>query len=114
MDWVITIPKTVDWSTYQRELVLVEDGTSVMNYKTRYIPKDMKVGDRCYLCYKNKIRGWMEIVGIVEKRQPWKCSTTGAIWPAGKYIQRSGEFHPINPQPEMRGFRGIRRMPSLG
>jgi len=107
MAWLITIPKTTPWAEYQKELAAVADGSQVMNYKTRYIPEKMKKGDRCYLVHDGRVRGWMEIVGLVEREEPWTCTTTGTRWPAGKYIQRAGPFHKVD-GPAYTGFRGIR------
>jgi len=106
--WVLTIPKTTPWSEYQRELAAVADGSQVMNYRTQYFPKGMKPKDRCYLVHDGRVRGWMVIVGLVDSPKEWTCTTTGKRWPAGKYIQRSGKFHPVD-GPEMTGFRGVRR-----
>ncbi len=111
MDWLITIPKSVSWSDYEKELAAVRDGTQVMNYKTRYIPKEMKVGDRCFIVWDGRVRGWMEIVGLEDRQKPWTCTTSGQRWPAGKYIQRSGPFHPVD-GPAYTGFRGIRKFES--
>ena len=108
MDWVLTIPKTISWSDYERELATVADGSQVMNYSTRYIPQGMSKGDRCYLVHDGQVRGWMEIVGVEDRKDPWVCTTTGRTWPAGKYIQRSGPFHKVE-GPEMTGFRGVRK-----
>jgi len=107
MDWVVTIPKTTKWSEYLRELDAVKDGSLMMNYKTRYFPKDMTPGDRCFIVWNGRVRGWMSIVNLAELKE-WKCQTTGTTWLAGKYIQRSGPFHCVD-GPEMKGFRGIRR-----
>jgi predicted RNA-binding protein with PUA-like domain len=106
--WLITIPKTIKWEDYEQEIAAVADGDLVMNYKTRYFPKDMEVGDRCYLLWNGRVRGWMKIVGMEEFSQPWQCQTSGQTWAAGKYIQRSGVFHKID-GPKMQGFRGVRR-----
>lgn len=106
-NWVITLPKTVRWEDYERELADVADGQMVMNYRTRYFPKGMKEGDRCYLVWNGRVRGWMKIVGLVDYKNPWVCQTTGARWEPGKYIQRSGPFHKVE-GPAMTGFRGVR------
>lgn len=107
-DWAVTIPKTTSWDSYQRELATVADGSQVMNYKTRYIPKEMKKGDRCFIVHDGRVRGWMKITGLEDRDKPWVCSTTGKTWPPGKYIQRSGAFHKVD-GPPMTGFRGIRK-----
>jgi hypothetical protein len=108
MDWVITLPRTVDWEEYEKELAAVADGKAVLNYRVRGFPKDMKPRDRCFLVWKGQVRGWMRITGLVDAVVPWKCEVTYRKWPAGKYIQRSGEFHRIN-GPKMVGFRGVRK-----
>lgn len=108
MDWLITIPKTTAWKDYRRELATVADRTQVMNYRVRFIPKDMSEGDRCFIVHDGRVRGWMEIVGLEDHTKPWTCTTTGTRWPAGKYIQRSGPFHEVD-GPTYTGFRGVRR-----
>jgi len=108
-DWVVTIPKVYKWKDYQKELDAVRDGKSVINYKVRAFPQDMKIGDRCFIVYDGKVRGWMRIVGMKKFDREWFCQTTGHAWPAGKYIQRSGRFFKVD-GPEMRGFRGVRKL----
>lgn len=66
-------------------------------------------GDRCYVVHKGQVRGWLEITGTVHWRHGFKCSTTGAFWKPGNYIQRSGPWHPISDGRKIRGFQGIRR-----
>jgi len=105
--WLITIPKTTSWETYQEELDSVRDGVLSLNYKTRYFPKEMEVGDRCYILWNGQVRGWMTITQLVDLKNPWVCQTTGNTWPAGKYIRRSGQWNPVD-GPKMTGFRGIR------
>lgn len=110
--WVITVPKTRKWSDYLREVAEVEDGRAVMNYRIRGFPKAMRQGDRCYVVHDGQVRGWMTLVGLVEKPKPWRGTTTGQIWKAGRFIQRSGPFHPLKGGPKMTGFRGARTPPT--
>jgi len=112
VDWIITIPKTVSWDTYQQELDAARDWKVVLNYRTRYFPKEMTRGDRCFIVHDGQVRGWMEVVGLDETKG-FTCRTTGIEWPAGKYIQRSGPFHPVSGV-EMQGFRGIRKYEKKG
>lgn len=103
----ITVPKSIKWEEYEKELDAVEDGEQEMNYRLPTVPKDVEVGDRCYVCYNGQIIGWMEITGI-GKKDGFDCSTTGRKWDEGNYISRSGEFHYLkNPVP-MRGFMGYK------
>lgn len=106
-DWIITIPQTIKWMDYMEEVNAVEDGKMVMNYRLPHKPS-AQVGDRCFIVWFGRVRGWMQIVGV-GPRHGFACETTGKVWPDGWYIQRSGEFHILHPQPEMKGFRGIRR-----
>lgn len=103
-DIVITIPSTISWSDYQRELNAVKDYSQVMNFKVSNFPKKTKIGNKCYLCYKGYVIGWMEIVGMQEKE--FTCTTSGKQY-KGKFILRSGPFNKITPI-KMSGFQGFR------
>ena len=103
-DIIITLPSKISWGEYQKELDAVKDGKMVMNFKVPYFPKETSVGRKCYLVHKGYVRGWMKIVGMVEKE--FKCETTGKIW-KGRFIQRNGDFHKITPIP-MKGFQGFK------
>lgn len=110
MDWVVTVPKSTDWSTYQKELDAVKDGVYQMNYRLPHIPKGMSVGDRCFIVYDGFVRGSMKVVGINYLPKPWTCTTTGYVWQPGWYVARSGVFTVCDPLIPMKGFRGIRKM----
>lgn len=103
-DIVITILSTISWNDYQKELDTVKDYSQVMNFKVSNFPTKTKVGNKCYLCYKGEVIGWMEITGMEEKE--FTCTTTGKNY-KGKFILRSGPFHKINPI-KMKGFQGFR------
>lgn len=110
MDWVITVPKTVKWEDYQKELDSVAKG-GYMSYRigTCHMPIVPKVtrDDRCFVVWNGKVRGWMKALGIFDK-PGFVCSTTGTPWPSGKYLVRAGEFHVVD-GPLMKGFRGVRK-----
>jgi len=101
-DIIITLPKSISWSDYEKELAEVEKG-GVINFKVSNFP-NTKVGCKCYLCYDGFIRGYMIICGMNEKE--FTCTTTGKNW-KGKFIERSGKFYQIEPIP-MKGFQGFR------
>ncbi len=107
-DWVITVPKTVDWKTYEKEIATVVDGESEMNFKVPPHFKSAQKGDRCYVCHDGQVKGWMLVTGLERYDQNWECTTTGKIWTAGTYLKRSGPFHKIEPI-SMKGFQGIRK-----
>lgn len=102
-DIIITIPKTVSWEEYEKELKDVEEKGMVINFKVAHFPKS-KVGNKCYIVYDGNIVGWMTITGFEEKE--FECETTGKIW-KGKFIQRGGKFNRINPIPQ-KGFQGYK------
>lgn len=104
-DWrdiVITLPKSVKWSDYEKELEAAARG-EVMNFRVSNFPHTGK-GRRCYVVHDGRVRGWMEITGMTDKQ--FTCSTTGRKW-HGKFVERSGKFHPVD-GPAMRGFQGFR------
>lgn len=107
-DWIITVPKTVDWAQYQEELKAVQDGSKVMSYRLPGNSTDVKVGDRVFITYNSLVRGWMSVVGIQYFPNGFVCSLTGVHCPAGLYLQRSGKFHGVAHR-FYPGFRGIRR-----
>lgn len=102
-DIIVTLPKNIEWSDYTKELDAVRNGNEIMNFKVNAFPKT-KIGNKCYVLHNGAIRGWMKIVGLSEK--DFECTTTGKKW-RGKFIERSGEFHYIEPIP-MKGFQGFR------
>ena len=103
----ITIPKTVSWETYKKELAKVEDESQIMNFKIPTYPKEVSAGDRCYIVHNGYIKGWMKIFNIV-KRDSFECTTTGKNWNDGIYIQRTGKFHPLETEVPMKGFKGYK------
>lgn len=104
---LITIPKTIKWEDYVKEIEAVRDETMEMNYKVSSKPGRVSAGDRCYICHNGFIKGWMRISSI-EFRQSFDCATTKNHWDAGWYVSRSGEFHPLNPEVPQKGFMGYR------
>lgn len=108
MDWIITLPQTIAWNQYEKELKVVEDYSSVMNYRVPYKPK-AKPNDRCFIVWKGEVRGWMEITGVKHYPEGFTCTTTGQYWRKGYYIQRSGPFYKVNKKIKMKGFRGVHK-----
>lgn len=109
MDWAITVPRTVSWIRFEREMDAIADGSRVKSYRVRRIPKGLQVGDRLFVVWTGRVRGWLRVVGWEGHVRTWQCHSTGAVWPAGEYIQCHGPFYKVE-GPEMRGFRGIRRL----
>lgn len=101
---LITLPSSIKWEDYEKELKAVEDESQVMNFKVPVLPKNVSNIERVYLIHKGNIVGWQKFVGTSDK--PFKCSTTDKNWD-GKFLQRTGPFHKINPI-EHKGFQGFR------
>lgn len=101
---LITLPSSLSWEDYEKELKAVENETQVMNFKVPFIPKHTEGIERVYLVYKGNIVGWQKFVGTSDR--PFKCTTTYKNW-NGKFLQRTGPFHKIKPVP-YKGFRGFR------
>lgn len=108
----ITLPKSIKWSDYEKELEKVKDGNEEMNFRLPTLPKDVHPGDRCYICHDGFVKGWMKITGI-GKHDGFNCSTTGKEWGDGIYVSRSGEFHYLNNPIPMKGFQGYKKMDNL-
>ena len=102
-DIIITLPSKIEWSDYEKELDAVKDESQIMNFKVPFLPKQQP--DKVYLCYRGNIIGWMKCCGMINDKK-FDCTTTGEHW-EGKFIQRTGEFHKIDPIP-MKGFRGFK------
>ena len=106
MDICITIPKTIPWEEYQKELDTVKDGKMEMNYRVSFRP-DVKPYEKCYLCHDGKIKGWMYVTRVAH-RKGFTCTVTGKQWPESWYVARSGPFHELENKPALNGFRGVR------
>ncbi len=104
---MITIPANIDWDVYSQELTKAEAG-EIMNFKVFALPVCSGVGAKCYLCYKDKLIGYMIVCGIGP--ESFTCITTGTKWD-GNFIQRTGKFFEIEPVP-YKGFRGFRYLPN--
>jgi hypothetical protein len=110
--WLVTLPRSVTWGDYQKELDAVRDYSQVMWYRVPRIPKELEIGDKLYITWRDLVRGFMYVTCVRTSDHSFTCTTTGAVWPAGNYIGRSGEFHHLAEadQRKVRGFRGIRKM----
>ena len=101
---LITLPSSIKWEDYEKELKAVEDESQVMNFKVPFLPKNIQRIKRVYLIYQGNIVGWQKFVGTSDK--PFKCTTTDKNWD-GNFLQRTGPFHKIDPIP-CKGFQGFR------
>lgn len=102
---IVTLPKTVRWADYEKELDKVKDDIESMFFKVSKFPR-LGVGKigRCYVTHNGMIKGWMAVKGFVHRK--FTCSTTGKKW-SGNFIERSGTFHTITETP-YKGFQGWR------
>ncbi len=63
-DILITIPKSIKWENYTKELINAENG-DIMNFKVPFLPKSSIIGNKCYVVYNGFIRGYMIISGVI-------------------------------------------------
>jgi hypothetical protein len=104
-DIVITVPSIINWNDYNKELKAVEDESNVLNFKVKNLPIKTSIGNKCYVCWRGNIVGWMKISGLVNNN--FICSTTGKHW-TGNFIQRTGSFNYLEIPIPMKGFQGFR------
>lgn len=105
-DLVITLPKSVKWEDYEKELEAAANG-DLLNFKVPNLPKEAKIGNKCYIVHNGEIKGWMEICGLI--KGGFDCTTTGKRWD-GNFVQRTGEFNYLDEPIPMKGFQGYRYM----
>lgn len=110
MDIIITVPQTIPWEEYEKELKTVRDESQQMFFKVPFLPKKTNVGDRCYVCYRGAVLGYMFIshLGYINGFQ---CTTTNEQWDDGYYIGRTGKFHWLVDPIPYKGFQGFRYAP---
>ena len=104
-DILITLPKTINWVDYEKELLNAEKG-DIMNFKVPFLPKSNVIGKKCYIVHNGFIMGYMIISGVINNTN-FKCTTTGENW-EGKFIQRTGKFYYLNDKIPYKGFQGWR------
>ncbi len=104
-DILITIPKSIKWENYTKELINAENG-DIMNFKVPFLPKSSIIGNKCYVVYNGFIRGYMIISGVINDTS-FDCTTTGDNW-SGKFIQRTGKFYYLDKLIPYKGFQGWR------
>lgn len=102
-DIIVTLPKSIPWETYLKELQQAEKDDLILNFKVPFFPK--KEVERCYIVHDGKVRGWQQIYGY--ETTAFKCETTGKRW-TGKFIQRRGKFFPTVIATPFKGFQGWR------
>ena len=102
---IITLPSTVSWLDYEKELMKAANYKYVLNFKVHNFPRGIHKGDKCYIVHDGLVKGWMEIVGFSE--ETFQCTTTNKKW-SGKFIQRSGPFHYLQEKIPYKGFQGFR------
>jgi hypothetical protein len=107
-DILITLPAKTKWTEYEKELAAVADGKTVMNFRIPSWPKKSTAGDKCFVCHRGIIKGYMIIHSFVSQLG-FTCSTTGKVWPGGHFVRRTGVFTYLTGEPIlMKGFQGYK------
>lgn len=107
-NWLVTIPKLIKWESWMAEVQDALHKELLLFYR---LPVAIRCqpGDRCFILWNGKVRGWLPIVGV-EVRGDFMCETTGKRWLGGTFLVRQPRFHPVN-GPALKGFQGVRRLP---
>lgn len=103
MDIIITLPKSVSWKEYEKELQETEKGGEI-NFKIPFFPTNTRIGEKCFITHNGFVKGFMLISGFKEK--DFVCSVTGKKW-KGKFVCRVGKFYKVEPK-IFKGFQGWR------
>ena len=107
--WMITVPRPLA-GDFLRE---VEDGKCESLTKRFKVPphiKNVKTGDRMFVVFHGRVRGYMTVLWNYVVEDYAECRTTGRRLSPGRYIgcDISGYVHIENGE-TMQGFRGIKR-----
>ena len=105
MNIMITLPQKVKWADYEQELAAVADGQNWLNFRVPSLPKYLKQRAKCFLVHRGFVVGWMYVCGLLDS-DGFTCTTTGAYWTPGKYVQRSGPFYFLATPIVQKGFQG--------
>jgi hypothetical protein len=71
-DWIITVPKSIPWDEYKKELEVAKNG-GTLRYRVPHIPKKLVEGDRCFVTWNLFVRGWMRVLGGGHMPYSFKC-----------------------------------------
>ena len=75
----ITLPRDISWEDYKKELKTVESGEQEMLFRLSGHPKKVGTGDRCYVCHRGFIIGWIGILYITFKSYPLTYKDDGSL-----------------------------------
>lgn len=108
-DIIVTWPKVKPLDDYVAELQSAAENRLEINFRVPHPP--LKRPHRCYIVHSNYVRGWNVVIDVVWRGEG-EVARVGSdafagFWPAGYYIVRDPEWHPVKPI-EMRGFQGWR------
>jgi hypothetical protein len=102
-DLIATWPKTRSLQSYLDELQKASANGLLINYRVAKLPRMgfldwMGRPHRCYMIYNGVVRGYNEIIGLDAYDEGEVLDPiTGDFWPAGNYIVRNPEWHPVAP-----------------
>lgn len=112
IDMVVTWPKSKALEVYLHEL---EQATALgleINFRVPTPPTRVEAIERCYIVHSGYVRGWNAVRSITKRGEREVARVVSdafsGFWPAGWYIVRDPEWHPIDPLVPMRGFQGWR------
>jgi hypothetical protein len=111
--WIATVPKTVKWADFMREIADVETGEYLKNWPVR--PNShIASGDRLFFVHQGLVRGSLTVRRVVIHGHGFNCATLGESWPPGTYAQLQGPWEYVAETMPMNGFQGLRRFKMPG
>lgn len=107
---VITWPQTRPLVSYLAECNRAVLDHKSINFRVSARPKNVDVGDRCYVVYAGVVRCWHKVIGLAYRAERQVFDPmTGEYWPAGNYIVRDPDTVLLaGPPRRMAGFQGFR------
>jgi hypothetical protein len=106
VDIAVTWPRSRELQSYLDELARAERDGEWINFRVPFAPK--RDPERCYMVHDGFMRGWTAVKTVVRRGDREVRDPSGGWWPAGWYIVRDPEWHPLAEPVEMRGFRGFK------
>jgi hypothetical protein len=105
-DLVLTWPKSRPLRSYLATLAQARRRGDVINYRVTHPP--LGAIRRVYMVHDGALRGWGTFRGIAYRGAGEVADGAGGFWPAGWYVTRDPDWHPLDKPIPMPGFRGFR------
>src|SRR4051812_42116353 len=117
MDVVVTVPQNFRYGGLKGLPAWISEGDAAGEpwsgehwhfYLGGYPPKDLKEGERVYVVYNGKLRGYAPLVRIEENMVEYVERIQPSPEPRGYALVRYGGAVAVTIDPPIRGFQGFR------